>query len=117
MDKGRDWRSRRKCVSMTPAQADKILFGSMRQFKLAVNYCADCPVRALCINEAIETNDEFSFVGGTTYKQRQRIAIDQYLVRVADHQAQIRSKYPAPTPGKLQQVGSELDDLIASLPI
>ena len=38
--------------------------------KLAKEICAECPVRLLCLEHALEANEQYGIWGGTTYKER-----------------------------------------------
>jgi WhiB family transcriptional regulator, redox-sensing transcriptional regulator len=38
--------------------------------KVAKDICAECPVKLLCLEYALESNETFGIWGGTTYKER-----------------------------------------------
>ena len=60
----------RKCAALTATEADAIFFpGSGGKVNKARQFCNDCPVKALCLNEALD----FKLVGfwaGTTDDER-----------------------------------------------
>lgn len=50
---------------------------------LAKDVCARCPVRAACLEEALETGEAWSVRGGTTPAERRRLAARRGLPRPA----------------------------------
>ena len=41
--------------------------------KIAKEICAECPVKMLCLEYALDANEQFGIWGGTTFKERKQI--------------------------------------------
>jgi WhiB family redox-sensing transcriptional regulator len=69
-----DWRVRASCARPT---IDPELFfpfpGEHGKAARAKRICARCPVRAVCLADAMASRDEFGVRGGLTPKERQRL--------------------------------------------
>ena len=66
------WRSQAACSG-----ADPDLFfakGSASDVSKALAYCADCPVRQACLDDALRVGDEYGIRGGLNPHQRSQIA-------------------------------------------
>lgn len=49
--------------------------------KVAKQVCGDCPVRAACLEYALEHNEEFGVWGGTSENERRRIRTRRRIER------------------------------------
>lgn len=65
------WQSRAACLASSPSLffADSSGEGSDQ----AIAVCADCPVRAECLQYALDNNETLGVWGGTTPRQRTRM--------------------------------------------
>ncbi len=69
------WMRRARCANSDPA----LFFpepgdpGNAVKTNAAKRICRDCPVKALCLRWAFETEDRFAVLGGTTPYQRTRM--------------------------------------------
>ena len=63
--------AQRKCAGLDSKQADAIFFpGSGGKVNKSRQFCSDCPVKDLCLNEALDFGLE-GFWAGTTDKERE----------------------------------------------
>lgn len=62
--------------------------------------CRDCPVRRMCLDHALETNQKFGIWGGMTENQRRRLRRDrdQHPARPVGRSAAPLSAQPAQLP-------------------
>lgn len=68
-----DWHEQAACASTDP----NLFFppnGDAVVAKLAKRVCADCPVRELCLEEALDFHPIDGIWGGTTVSERKRLA-------------------------------------------
>lgn len=77
-----NWRDSAKCKNLTPLESDQIFFPSSGgKPTQAREYCADCPVVAQCLQEAIELKLD-GFIAGTTPKER-KVMAEKWHIEVA----------------------------------
>lgn len=57
--------------------------GSSREARAAKQICADCPVQAECLDYALAHGEKYGIWGGTTEKERRRLARDRAARRAA----------------------------------
>ena len=65
-----DWQLDGLCTQTDP---DLFFPVNAAQQKAATKICAECPVRILCANFAIQTNQEFGVWGGLTEEDRKQL--------------------------------------------
>lgn len=64
------WQNKSKCKALTPEQADALFFPpSGGKPQKADRFCSNCPVRGICLVDAIE-NKLTGFLAGTTEDDR-----------------------------------------------
>lgn len=78
-----DWHARRGCAGSDPEMFFPGVIPTL--VDNAKKVCAACPVRAQCLQTALENNEEFGIFGGTTEVERRplRAAYKQTLREVA----------------------------------
>ncbi|WP_374220944.1 WhiB family transcriptional regulator [Saccharopolyspora sp. HNM0986] len=70
-----DWRDRAACLDEDPELFFPIseMGPGAEQVRRAKSVCARCPVRAECLNHAVENGLDFGVFGGTTAQERRRL--------------------------------------------
>jgi hypothetical protein len=69
------WKNRQKCNSLSVEEADKLFFPPVGGKKNAADkFCADCPVRSLCLQEAIDSK-AYGNWAGTTERERTKFRV------------------------------------------
>lgn len=77
------WTAFSRCNQLTPEQADALFFpGPGGKSGRADTFCSGCPVRNLCLDNAIE-HDLDGFFAGTTKDERRQMAFMRDIVVVA----------------------------------
>jgi len=70
MDTDTEWMSQGKCASLPPA----IFFPNDGVgVEIARRICADCPVKATCLEYALENHIDHGVWGGASERERRRI--------------------------------------------
>lgn len=68
------WSNGARCASLTPSESDALFFpGSGGKSTKAQTFCSQCPVKSLCLQQAIELRLE-GFYAGTTFDERNNMA-------------------------------------------
>lgn len=68
-----NWRLRSKCSKVDPKHYDKLFFPPTgRVSNKAKDFCRECPVMSICLEDALKNDDE-GIRAGTTYKERRAI--------------------------------------------
>lgn len=79
-DDAGDWRGDALCAETDPEAFFPEKGASTREAK---QICARCPVRAECLDGAIERGEKFGIWGGLTTQQRQKLRARHYAEREA----------------------------------
>jgi WhiB family redox-sensing transcriptional regulator len=78
-----DWLNRAKCKDMDPA----IFFPSDSiGVRVAQTICAECPVKAECLEYALDDGVDHGVWGGTSERERRRIRRRRSVRRLPVHQ-------------------------------
>jgi WhiB family redox-sensing transcriptional regulator len=74
-----DWRLRGPCTSLKPNEYDEIFFPEQgRRIKKAREFCAECPVKDICLEFALKYNCSGIWAGTN---ERERSKMKQVLTR------------------------------------
>lgn len=98
-----EWRLNARCNSLTPEQADKLFFPSSggKPTKAEI-FCGRCPVRSICLREAIEKELE-GFMCGTTENQR-KVMAKEFHIKVNPLMNQYHAALPQRAKEKVKPV-------------
>ncbi len=73
-DEDRKWWKRGACSELNPDWTDKYFYSDKKENQeIAKSFCAVCPVRTECLDDAVKSKNKFGIWGGTTYEERKRL--------------------------------------------
>ena len=73
-----DWHDQASCASVDPdlffaASETRAPLAAERLTRAAISVCRACPVQAECLQQALEDDDRYAILGGTTPVERARM--------------------------------------------